>query len=77
MLIDSIRAQIVSGINWVCANCALNESLKSLSKHRQRDLPAELRLAANWMREQSMKGEQEGLTLQTLELEYRALVFWF
>jgi len=63
------------------------EALKSLSKHRplneeddsildrlgERDLPAELRLAADWMREQGMKGEQEGLTLQTLEREYRAL----
>ena len=63
------------------------ESLKSLSKHRplseeddsildrlsERALPPELRRTADWMREQRLKGEQEGLTLQALEREYRAL----
>jgi hypothetical protein len=32
-----------------------------------------LRRATDWMREQRLKGEQEGLTLQALEREYRSL----
>ena len=64
------------------------ESLKSLRKHRplseeddaildrlsEQVLHAELRRAADWMREQRLKSEQEGLTLQTLEREYLNLV---
>jgi hypothetical protein len=63
------------------------ESLKSLLSHRplseeddsildrlsEHDLSPEFRCASDWMREKRLKGEQEGLTLQTLEREYRAL----